>query len=70
MRQADGPRSTLGIDLAAESADTGACRIRWEPSGAPAGTDRVLDVPTGHADDARVEGSIHLPAVPPIELVH
>jgi hypothetical protein len=61
------------MDLAAESANTGACPIRWEPSGAlvarAAAADRVLDVPTDHADDAAVEGSIHLPAVPPSELV-
>src|SRR3954451_2773286 len=34
MRQADEARSTLGIDLAAESSNTGASRIRWEPGGA------------------------------------
>ena len=34
-----------------------------------AATHRVLDVPADLADDAAVEGWIHLPAVPPSELV-
>jgi hypothetical protein len=35
-----------------------------------AATGRVIPVPDDHADDAAVEGWIHLPSVPPHQLVH
>jgi hypothetical protein len=77
-----GKRETLLHRLIADAAiDLGSCEAALVRSdhaldaflsalvARAAATDRVLDVPADHADDAGVEGWIHLPGVPPSELV-